>query len=241
LKFLFGIMNPRRLEHFVSSLKSIDYVDVFLAQNMEILRAQQEIRKAFLEGDYDYLLLTSDDVKIPYLAPYRIMKDAEIYGYDIITGWSSLYAFAPDANINGKAPPGIAERLGKPFHREEYGFLSVAQIKNRVFMGDEIIPVWFVGWSITAISRRAVTAWTPRGWYFQVDKRFQPSRNAEGEGGFHASSDLWFSFQMWKLGIEKYADLTVCVPHWPPRDKRDLLVGKENPQTRLIYARRELP
>jgi hypothetical protein len=234
-------MNPRRLEYFERSLEALDYVDVFLAQNMEIVRAQNTIRKAFLEGDYDYLLFTSDDVIIPYLAPYRIMKDCEIFRHDIITGWSPLYAFAPDTNISGKAPPNIEDRIDKPFYREDYKLFTVRQIQNLVYTGEELYPVWFVGWSITAISRRVVEAWTPRGWYFQVDKRFQPSANSKGEGGFYASSDLWFSYQTWKLGLEKYADLTVCVPHLPPKNKKDLLVGLENPQTLFIPKRRDLP
>ena len=64
LKFLFGIMHPRRLDFFLKSIRTLDYVDVLLAENMEILTAQNAIREYFLTHDYDYLLFTSDDVEI---------------------------------------------------------------------------------------------------------------------------------------------------------------------------------
>ena len=64
----------------MKSLAAIDYVDVLLAENMEILAAQNAIRRYFLDHDYDYLLFTSDDVEIPYLAPLKIMNDVKLLG-----------------------------------------------------------------------------------------------------------------------------------------------------------------
>jgi len=237
LRFLFGIMHPRRLGFFLKSLAALDYVDILLAENMEILTAQNAIREYFLTHDYDYLLFTSDDVEIPYLAPFKIMNDVELLGHDIITGWSICRPGRPEANINTSPPENIEEKKGKLVWIHEYRCLSAEDIFKKIKQGTYIIPVWFVGWSITAISRRVVEKWKPRGRYFQVD-HFEPVTLEDGRSGFWASSDLWFSYQMWKEGFKKYADLTVYVPHHPQKENV-LLVGKEKPNLRFIPGKKK--
>lgn len=235
-------MNPRRLPFFVESLGKLDYVDVLLAKNMEIIMAQNNIRKYFLEHDYTHLLFTSDDVEIPYGAPKQIFDDVEQGGYDIITGWSLCRPNRKEANITPMAPKNIGGRLNRPFWYHEYGFLKNYEISNMVKSGKTIIPIWFTGWSLTCISRKVVDVWTPRGWYFQPIPEFRPTIY-KGVGGSWASTDLWFSYQLWKAGFNKYADLRVYVPHNPlhfSHKYASILVGKEPAKLEFISAKKAL-
>jgi len=143
----------------MKSLAAIDYVDILLAENMEILTAQNAIREYFL--DHDILLFTSDDVEIPYLAPLKIMNDIEFLGYDIITGWSKCRPQKPESNINTKPIRGIEEKRDKPVWLHEYEMLTTEQIFEKVQQGTYLIPVWFICWSITAMSRNVVAKWKP--------------------------------------------------------------------------------
>lgn len=240
LRFLLAIMHPRRLEFFLKSLAEIDYVDVLLAKNMELVMAQMMLRTYFLTHDYDYLILTSDDIELPYEATAKIMKDVENERYEIITGWSKMNPDVKDCNITLKVPPLIEERLDKPFYAEWYDFITVPQIKTYLSKGETIIPVWFVGWSLTAMSKKSVLDWTPKGWYFLPAK---PHHLVfDGMKGRWCSSDLWYSYDMYKKGYQSYADLTVEVPHIPPRPLQKnwdmLLVGKEPPKLEFRPAKR---
>lgn len=216
-------MHPRRLDFFLKSLSALDYVDVLLAKNMELVEALESIKNEFLKRDYDFLLLTSDDVTIPYLAPYQIMKDVEETGYDIVTGWSPVGKLANISHL--RVYEGIEEILSKNKGlslRSMYPY-TVNEIDKMLDEGKKIIPVWFVGWSITAMSRRVVENWTPRAWK-QKWKR-----------GWMA--DIWFSYEMWKKGFKKYADLTVRVPHSAVRHK-NMMIGIEPPKIQIIKARK---
>jgi len=237
MRFLLAVMHPRRLDFFLESIREIDYVDILLAKNYPIIQAQEKIRDFFLSRDYDYLILTSDDVKIPYLAPAMIMANVELYGYDIVTGWSLIRPNSRYANINREPPYGIDRYLGRPVWLNQYRFLTLSEIIDHILNGEYVIPVWFVGWSLTAMSREVVEKWTPRGWYFQYG---EPGHEVyQGRRGFWASSDLWYSYQMWKEGYEKYADLTVYIPHYPPRPQ-PLLVGKEPPELEFIAKKKTI-
>lgn len=227
MKFLFGIMHPRRLPFFMRSMNAIDYVDILLAKNMELIMAQNMIRTYFLERDYDYLILTSDDVEIPIDAPHEIMFDVEDKRYEIITGWSKIKPDIEDCNITYKANLQIEEQIDKPFYHHMYNFITTDQIKEHIRKKEYVIPVWFIGWSVTAMSRKSVLDWTPRGWYFSPSEPYHLVFN--GMEGRWCSSDLWYSYNMWKKGYQAYCDLTVYVPHNPPRPQ-PLLVGIEPPR-----------
>ena len=241
MRFLFGIMHPRRLGFFLKSLKNLDYVDVLLAKNMELVTALKAIKNGFLERDYDYLILTSDDIIIPYSAPYIIMKDVEETGYDIITGWSPIDENSKLANIGRPEVTDNVEairRKGGYFPLKATGSYTVKQIEKMLKEGKRLIPIWFTGWSITAMSRKVVENWTPRGWVFQKTAKWKPA-TYQGKKGLWCQADNWFSYETGKKGFKKYADLTVRVPH-----KRvglsTLMVGKEAPQTVIIKARKSI-
>lgn len=240
MKFLLGVMHPRRLKFFLDSLNQLDYLDVVLAKNMPNPEAENSVRQFFLDHDYDYLIFTSDDVQIPYEAPKKLMDDVEKHGYDIITGWSLCRPTRKEVNISLEPPKDIDKLIDRPILYHQYKFLTIDEVGKMLLNGERIIKVWFVGWSLTAMSRRVVEAWKPRGWFFNPSLEFQPHR-VKGLGGFWASSDLWFSYQMWREGFDKYADLDVYVPHNPigfSHRFRDLLVGKEKPMVEFKPAKR---
>jgi hypothetical protein len=217
-------MHPRRLPFFVNSINKIDYVDVALAKNYNLIEAQNTIRDYFLAHDYDSLLFTSDDVEVPYNVPRMIVKDLALGKYDIVTGWSNCRDTRREANITLAPIPNIDTKIGLPVFYEQYRFVLMPTIKQLLAKGKTLVNVWFIGWSITGMSRKVVEAWKPKGWYFQKGEPHHFTVN--GQKGFWASSDLWYSHQMWKLGFSKACDLRAFVPHHPPRPK-GLLVGIE--------------
>ena len=236
MNFLLGILHPRRLSYFLDSLRVLDYVDVFLAKNMEIVQAATTIRDFFLKLDYDYLILTSDDVVIPYLGPLMLMKDVQRRRFDILTGWSRRTPNSLHGNISPKPAPHIELKKGKALSTDEYHFYTVNNLVRLFSQGNRFIPVWFVGYSLTAMSRKVVEAWTPSGWNFCHTSIFNPVTLPNGRSGFWQSTDLHFSYQMWKLGFQKHADLAVYVPHYS--DLRNLLVGKMKPEVEFIKAKK---
>jgi hypothetical protein len=245
MKPLLGIMHPRRLKFFLESMGRIDYMDIVLAKNYPLIDAQNQIRKCFLTHDYDVLVFTSDDVEIPYDAPRQIVEDMETTKYPIITGWSRCRPDRQEANITLEPIPNIEKRKDVPVYYESYQFMKIEEIQSRVKKGETLIPVWFVGWSLTAMTREIVELWNPRGWYFQHTEPYHYVLN--GHRGCWCSSDLWFSYNIWKKGIPKYADLRVQVPHNPPllgksnpEKAKMLLVGKEPSKLEYIKRKKEL-
>jgi hypothetical protein len=245
MKALLGIMHPRRLPFFLESMQRIDYMDIVLAKNYPLIDAQNQIRKFFLENDYDVLVFTSDDVELPYEAPRQIIEDIEGTGHKIITGWSRCRPDRQEANITLEPISNIDKRRDVPIYYEAYRFMKLREIDAMLQQGKTLIPVWFVGWSLTGMTREIVGLWQPRGWYFQHTEPYHYVLN--GRKGCWCSSDLWFSYNIWKLGIPKYADLRVKVPHNPPllgktnpEKAKMLLVGKEPSKVEFIKAKKRL-
>lgn len=245
MKALLGCMHPRRLDYFIKSVRAIDYMDVVLAKNYPLLDAQKQIIKFFLENGYNVLVFTSDDTIIPYNAPRGIVEDILRTGYKIVTGWSKCRPNRPEANITIKPPAGIDRMKDRPVFYEQYNFLTETDIRNLLNKGKQFVPVWFVGWSLTGMTRGIVEQWRPAGWFFQHTPPFHYTH--KGRKGFWTSSDLWFSYDMWKKGYQKYADLTIEVPHIPPalgkssvEKAKWLLVGIEPPEIEFIPAKKPI-
>lgn len=237
MKFLLGIMHPRRLKFFLESLDKVDFVDVLLAENMEAVKAEDSIRRYALENGYDRLILTSDDIVIPLDGLKRLMETVEAHpDWDIVSGWSYVRPNMKIVNLTLKPINGIDEKVGKPLYLEQYGFMKESEVLRFLREGVEYVEVWFVGYSLTCMSRNVMMEWEPRGWYFNPHREFKPS-TYKGVGGFWASNDLWFSYQTWKKGFKKYADLKVYVPHHPvgySHGFKDILVGKEKERLKFI-------
>lgn len=232
-KFILGIMHPRRLDYFLESLKKIDYIDIVLAKNMLIVDALEKLRNFTLEHGYEYLILTSDDVIIPYEAPLKIMTDCILHKYKIITGYSRIKPTRPELNINLEPIYDIDRKVGRPVWFHEYNFLKDYQIWDYLNKGEYIIPVWFVGWSLTAIHRKVLERIEFRGWYqdriWINNKRYV----------WNVSCDLAFSYDTWKLGVKKYCDLTVYIPHIPART-RTMRIGIEEPKIEFIEKKKDI-
>jgi hypothetical protein len=218
-------------------------MDVALAKNYPLVDAQNVIIEFFLSHDYDILIFTSDDTEIPYDAPLKIFADMEVLGHDIITGWSLCRPNRHEANITSEPIRDIDRRKDQMVWYANYPFLDHKTFSDRLKKGEYIIPVWFVGWSLTAMTRAVVRKWKPRGWYFQHTEPFHYVH--EGRKGCWCSSDLWFSWQMWKLGYNKYCDLRVYVPHNPPllgkpnmERAKVLLVGKQPEELKVIKTKK---
>jgi len=211
VKYLLAVMHPRRLPYFLESIRRIDYVDIALAKNYDATEALNILRSYALKNDYDYMILTSDDVIIPYNAPLKIMLDCELYNPPAITGYSRINPYTQYVNLTLKPIPNIERRVNTTIWMHEYGFISIYDVLSNLYNGNEILKVWFVGFSLTAIRNDILEKWIPKPF---------------NQNGCH---DLQFTYETWKMNIDRYADLTVYIPHIPT-GKSGLLVGVEPPE-----------
>lgn len=233
MEFVLGVMHPRRLDYFIGSLRRIDYVDIVLAKNMLIVDALNALRRFALEEGYDYLILTSDDVIIPYTAPAKIMADCILLEPEVITGYSRIKPNRPDLNITVEPIYDIDRKRGRVVWYNEYRFVKDYEVLDYLQRGEEVIEVWFVGWSLTAIRSDVLEKWEPRGWWrseFWVNGRKWP---------WEVSCDLAFSYDTWKLSVKKYCDLGVYVPHIPAKT-RTMRIGIEEPEVEFIKRKRDI-
>ena len=230
VKALLGIMSPRRIPIVYDALRKIDYVDIAIAQNMIITDAHKALAKACLDGGYDVLIKTSDDLVIPYLAPYRLIQDYEMTGYKVITGWSFVRPWIKKANITFVPIRNIDRYVGRPVYMSMYPFPTIDEIRRKIMTDGYIVPVWFVGFSLTLITADVIEKWEPRGWYMARDRY----------GPWPVSTDLRFSYDIWKMGIQAYADLSVYCPHLA-YGRRDLLIGREEPRLVIWDRKRDKP
>jgi len=225
MRFLLGIMHPRRLDYFLNSIKKIDYIDILLAKNMKIVEALKTIRDFTVDREYDYLILTSDDTIIPYLAPAKIMHDVRMLNKpQIITGYSKISTKTPFVNLVEKMPEDLEPNKYYPANI----YMHISKVWEYIFKGKYIISVWFVGWSLTAIHWTILEEWKPRAWM---------TWHVQGGDEWSAACDMAFSYDF--RHVEKLADLTVYIPHIPT-GRKGLLVGVEKPDVDFIKAKRRL-
>ena len=219
MRFLLGVMHPRRLDYFLNSIKNIDYIDIALAKNMKIIDALTSLRDFTLENGYDYLILTSDDTVIPYLAPAKVKCSLRMLKFPkILTGYSRISTKTPFVNLVERMPEDLEPNKYYPANI----YMHISEVFDYLFKGKYIIPVWFVGWSLTAMHRTVLEDWKPRAWM---------TWHVQGGDEWSAACDMAFSYDF--SNVTKLADLTIYVPHIPT-GRKGLLVGKEPPELEYI-------
>jgi len=230
---ILAIMHPRRIKSVIESINRIDYIDIVLAKNMLIVDAINSLKSFALDHGYKYMILTSDDLIIPYEACLRLYEDILLHGFKVITGYSRIKPSSLDLNITEKEIYDLDRKLNRPVFYHEYRFLRVHDVLSYLQKGIYIIPVFFLGWSLTAIEQSVLKKWKPRGWF--IDKILINNKYYT----WHVSVDLHFSYSIRKMGIQAYCDLTVYAPHLAVR-LETVRIGLEKPQVEFRKKRKSI-
>ncbi|MBS7612477.1 hypothetical protein KEJ27_09835 [Candidatus Bathyarchaeota archaeon] len=228
-RYVLAVLSPRDLNFFWDSLERIDYIDIAVARYMETVKALETIRMFALEKNYDYIIIIPDDTIIPYTSISKIMIDCELFNHKIVTGYSRIRPGVSDCNVTLNPPWNIENLKGKPCYYQFYKFLKYNDVIGMLSEGKDIVKVWFVGWSLTAVHREVFEKVKFRGWITLTDYY----------GVWNQSCDLAFSYDVWKLGYEPYCDLTVYIPHLPT-GRKNLNIGVKPEEFKFKERKRSI-
>ncbi len=232
VKVLWFIPSPRDFSLFKWWMEKVDFIDKLWIRFKPSHIAYKEGVKFFLDKDYDYMLISTDDI---LATPYHIqllLEDIEKHNFDVVGGWINYDFNNPVsyryASLTFKPPRGFNPKNPLSIHSaRQYPFITIREIVAENWE-TPLIKVWFNGLALTMIKR----------WLVEKTK-LQPFRIIKDmmfERG--VMYDLKFSSDCEQLGVDYYVDLRCFCLHFG--DTRKLLkVNKEKPYTLFIPAKGE--
>lgn len=178
-----------------------------------LTKAQNKIRRVFLDGDYDYLLFIESDLLVPPDTVKRLLSyNKDVVGSTYIIGTGNVKVpciFVDDVvegGFRGTRPIGIKKNsLGQKYFDEK-------EVMDFLSRRDKLQQVHGVGFGCTLIARKIfldredVPENDPRrkGVVFWYDIRFNDKH-----------SDVYFYLDMSRRGVPVFVDISVVVPHHP--------------------------
>jgi hypothetical protein len=230
-----AVPSPRDYMPFYDSIKHITYVDILLVKYMEVVSAMQAIKEYFFDHDYDYLIICQDDYRVPQLAPYKIMLDAEYGHFDVVCGWCQIGADPNISNIGRVPIYTYINSMDNHIQDFQQHLFRVDDILKLTVEDQRYLDVTFTGHTLCAISRDTVKKWSPRAWFFHENANDRHFLHYNGVVGCWAGIDTWFSYEMMSKNVPIMADLSVFVKH-DAQNYDNLLVGKREPMTEFHEA-----
>lgn len=228
VKVLWYTASARKFSLFHDWREKVDFIDQLIVKNHMAHVAHQKATRFFFKHDYDYLLVTSDDILgTPYNARL-LLEDLEKEQFPVLSGWT-------DAIEDGKAAltlkpvQGIKERK---IRREGYEFIRRLDLYTGKY-GFPFIKVWYTGLPFTAI-RRDILKKVPLKPFMTTKDEFCVTTKAKQKGR-GIMFDLQFSLSCAKKGIPITIDTRCFLLHFG-KTKRCVRVGKDKPSTKLIKA-----
>ena len=245
---LLAVASPRDLEKPKASFDEIDYVDKLWVKYASEADAYNTIRNFFLGRNYEILVISTDDLILPYFSVAQLIHDLERHPeIKVLSGVCNLGSPAAfDLRKKMKivainllhARNGFSEAFNKnyPIHRINVTFKPLVSSESEkvwtlsqyrfpcshvIFDEQRIQKVWFQGFAPGAIRREVVEQMLFRG-YQRTKSRV----------------DVSFALDCQKAGIDVYADFNVVTPHHQHYDK--MLVGKASPHTQFEPLRRQM-
>lgn len=205
-----------------SNIKEVENYNPLLPCDKLIIRfkteffAYEEARNFFLnEGDWEYLVLATDDIVVKPEHIIQLQKDIDNFHYPVISGIMNVdqneYQL-PYGNLN------ICHELALKDRRlRQYNW-----IKRRDLPEEDIFPVKFSGFPLMAI-RRDVVKMTP----FAADGVYKGKPMNLG-----ASLDFVFCWFCHEKGIPIYADKRINMQHL--RISGRMQIGEREPITEFL-------
>ena len=162
-----------------------NYVDKLIVRNFQKDTADEIAMQFFFQREYDYLIVTTDDVLGHPFQVLHLLEMEEKHGFPILSAWCNhLYSYASlcvdpiDSELledaRRKPWPGLA--------LEEYKFALSHDIASGAF-GFPFFKVWYTGVPLTLIQKDVLRRVPFREWRLQRDDYcVTPEARREGRG-----------------------------------------------------------
>ena len=159
-KDLLIILNPRRYEPSLKSLKALNIPKVWITGYTE-KGAVAQLNKIVEETNYQHYITQSDDVIVKQEQIDAITNNNK--DYDILSGWCNLVPGKPNVNVCpvewGKKLTLSSKPLEKPWPlKEDYPFYdekyTYENIMNKI--DSEIFETYNIGFSFTSFKRKVL-------------------------------------------------------------------------------------
>jgi len=178
--------------HNINLMKECDVLNI---RYMQEIPAYRNARSYFLENDYDYLLIATDDIIVKPEHIRQIKEDIKD-GYEVISGMMNVDQheyLKEDGNINICQALALKDRKLRVYD----------WYKRNTLPDKDIFPVKFAGFGLTAIRRDIIEKIEFWGDGIFRDKGMK----------FGASLDFVFCWNCHELGIPIFADKRIDMQH----------------------------
>jgi len=217
----------RHLDLFLNFMDQVDFIDKLAVKYCMKHDADEIAVKYFLShSEYDYLLISSDDV---YGTPDHIrtlLRDVEEHDYPIMSGWNDYGKGLAALSVSSADRTAIQ---AKKITYASYNFVTLSQLITAQF-GYPIIKAWFVGLPLTMIRRDILQKVPFRPFMYLKDQYCVTKRSqVQGRG---IMQDLQFALDCEKNNIPIMVDLRVFLLHLGGTYSL-LLLGQKTPRVEL--------
>lgn len=236
-KTLFYIAAARKFSVFWDWVNKVDFLDKLIVKNHLLHEAHAYAMKYFAEHhEYDYLLMSSDDVQGTPDLVRLLLEDEEKNGFPVVSGWCNVLVDKPWASVSVK-PMGADIIASKLVEYGSYNFLHIHDIilaKN----GYPFFKAWFVGLPLTLIKREVLEKVTLRPFRNRSRDRYtkyalDPEVQKTGRG---IMFDLQFAIDCARAKIPITVDSRVFLLHFGFMGEY-LKIGVEPREVNFIKAK----
>jgi len=151
-KALFYVAAARNFSLFWDWVDRVDFVDKLIIRNYLLHEAHAYAMKYFFEhSEYDYFVMSSDDVLGTPDHLKQLIRDEEEHGFPVVSAWCNVLTDKPWAAVSVAPidPKVIASKL---VTYESYNFVHIHDILLARY-GYPFFSAWFIGLPLTLIRR----------------------------------------------------------------------------------------
>jgi len=215
-----------------------DYVDKLIIRNMQKDTADEiAMQFFFLQDEYDYFIITTDDV-MGHPAQVQALLDAEEdNGFPILSGWCNHLDNWASLSLDPINPLILGKAFNEPFpglSLEDYNFALRSDIAEGAF-GFPFFNAWFTGIPLTLIQKKTLKMVPFREWRREKD-RFCITEQAKAEGR-GVMQDVQWAIDCAEKGISITTDVRLFLLHLFDTSRSTLRVGRFTPQISFIPSK----
>lgn len=216
-------------------VEKTDYVDKLIVRNFQKDTADEiAMQFFFAREEYDYFIISTDDVMGHPNHVQMLLDDTEEYGFSIISGWCNHVHLWASLRIDPMAPEFIKEILSRPYPGlglPDYEFALARDVVLGAF-GYPFFRTWFTGVPLTLIRKEALRKVPFREFrLFKDDYCLTPEAKEEGRG---TMQDLQWAIDCEAEGIPIHVDARVFLLH--VFNTKFLMTVGEKPHAEFIPA-----
>lgn len=188
--------------------------DKLLVRYVTEFKAYGIMRNYFLEHDYDYLVLATDDIVVKPEHIIQLQKTLDENDFEVVSGFMNV-------DQNEKVFVNLCQELAEKNKKvRRYEWITRDQIPDKPFF-----QVKFSGFPLMAIRRDVV-----KKFVFKADAIFK------GMGmEFGASLDLVFCWDCFEAGIPIWVDTKIDLHHL--RSMGSMMIGQTAPKITLMDSK----